>query len=170
MSAGVTIGEDTLKSSSPADRLRWLGLSLVMLLLDQATKYAASTYLAYGERRAVTEFFSWIHLHNTGAAFSFLADAGGWQRGFLIGVPIVISVMLLGWLWSGGTSKGQAIALSAILGGALGNLTDRLLRGHVVDFLDVHYAQYHWPAFNLADVWITTGAALLIWAHRKYGN
>ena len=166
MSTGSIGG--TLKSASPTDKLRWLGLSLALLLVDQAAKYAASTYLDYGERRAVTEFFSWTHLHNTGAAFSFLADAGGWQRAFLIGVAVVISAFLLRWLWRGVTSQGQTIALSAILGGALGNLTDRLLRGHVVDFLDFHYAQYHWPAFNLADVWITTGAALLMWAHAQY--
>ena len=159
---------DTLKSSSPADKLRWLGLAIALLLVDQATKYAASTYLNYGERRAVTGFFSWTHLHNTGAAFSFLADAGGWQRTFLIGVAVVISALLLRWLWRGVASQGRQIALSAILGGALGNLTDRLLRGHVVDFLDFHYAQYHWPAFNLADVWITTGAASLMWVHTKY--
>ena len=153
---------------TPRGRLRWLWLTFALLVVDQVTKYAASIYLDYGERRAVTEFFNWTLLHNTGAAFSFLADAGGWQRAFLIGVAVVISASLLGWLWRGVTSQGQTIALSAILGGALGNLTDRLLRGHVVDFLDFHYAQYHWPAFNLADVWITTGAALLMWAHAQY--
>lgn len=148
-------------------RLRWLWLSFALLILDQATKYVASTHLNYGDRVYVTGFFNWTHLHNTGAAFSFLADAGGWQQPFLITLALVVSVALVYWLWR--TPQGLAcrLGLSTLLGGALGNLVDRVLRGHVVDYLDFHYAHWHWPAFNLADVWITTGAALLIWADMK---
>ncbi|GAB3683656.1 signal peptidase II [Salinisphaera aquimarina] len=152
---------------APAKRLRWLLLSLLLLGLDQAAKYAASVHLAYGEYLPVTRFFNWTHQHNTGAAFSFLANAGGWQNAFLIVLALVVSTALGCWLWRENASRTYQIALCAIIGGALGNVTDRLLRGYVVDFLDFHYGQWHWPAFNLADVWIIVGAAALIWAQGR---
>ncbi|MAM60008.1 MAG: signal peptidase II [Maritimibacter sp.] len=155
------------KAMTGSGGLRWLWLSLVLLLADQGSKYLASTKLAYGESVPVTPFFNWVHWHNTGAAFSFLADAGGWQRPFLIGLALVVSAALVYWLWRAPRLLGYRLGLSSILGGALGNVVDRARLGYVEDYLDFHYAQWHWPAFNLADVWIILGAALLLWAELK---
>ena len=143
--------------------LHWLWLSLLLLGVDQASKYIARSTLAYGESSYVTSFFNWTHRHNPGAAFSFLANAGGWQQPFLIGLALVISVLLVYWLWRSPRILSYRFALSAILGGALGNVMDRLRLGYVEDFLDFHYAHWHWPSFNLADVWIVVGAILFIW-------
>ncbi len=143
--------------------LRWYALALVVVLLDQYTKQLASSELVYGRP---VEIFFWFDLtlhHNTGAAFSFLSDAGGWQRYFFSGVAVVISAVLGVWLYR--MPRGQqmlALSLSLILGGALGNLWDRLAQGYVVDFISVHYAGYYFPAFNLADSAITVGAGLML--------
>lgn len=147
----------------PGRAMHWLWLSLLLLLVDQASKYLARVMLAYGENVPVTSFFNWTHRHNPGAAFSFLANAGGWQQTFLIGLALVISVLLVYWLWRSPRILSYRLALSVILGGALGNVMDRLRLGYVEDFLDFHYAHWHWPSFNLADVWIVVGAILFIW-------
>lgn len=156
------------KAHEPGKAMRWLWLSLLLLLADQGSKYLASSMLMYGESVSATPFFNWVHRHNTGAAFSFLADAGGWQQPFLIGLALVISVLLVYWLWRSPRVLSYRLALSAILGGALGNVADRLRLGYVEDFLDFYYAQWHWPSFNLADVWIVLGAALFIWADMRH--
>ena len=152
---------DTLRNGVHA--LRWYALSVVVILLDQYTKGLASGALEYARPQAV---FSWFNLtlqHNSGAAFSFLSDAGGWQRYFFSGIAVVISAVLIVWLYR--MPRGQwllALSLGLILGGALGNLWDRLTLGYVVDFISVHYGPYYFPAFNLADSAITAGAACML--------
>jgi signal peptidase II len=139
--------------------LPWFGLALLLVLLDQYTKALATSGLEYGQPLRV---FWWLNLtlqHNTGAAFSFLNDAGGWQRYFFSVIAIVISIALAIWLYI--LPRGQwllALSLGLILGGALGNLWDRVALGYVVDFVSAHYQNYYFPAFNLADSAITVGA------------
>lgn len=143
--------------------LCWYGLAVLVILLDQYTKVLAESALDYGRP---VEVFSWFNLtlqYNTGAAFSFLSDAGGWQRYFFSGVAVVISVVLVVWLYR--MPRGQkllALALALILGGALGNVWDRIMLGHVVDFISIHYAGRYFPAFNIADSAISVGAACMI--------
>ena len=144
-------------------RWRWLALSAVVVAADQLSKACVQAALALGVRVDVTPFFAWVHVHNTGAAFSLLADAGGWQLGFFVVVTLGVSVGLVVWLWR--LPAGHwwtASALALILGGAWGNLWDRVALGHVVDFLLFHWRGHAFPAFNLADSAITTGAAMLI--------
>lgn len=142
---------------------KWLGLSALVIFLDQFTKLWVSRSFAYGENLAVTEFFNLVLVHNRGAAFSFLSGAGGWQRWFFS----VIAVLASGWMiWLLCKHRQDPLfcfALSLILGGALGNLIDRVAYGYVVDFLDFYWQMYHFPAFNVADSAVTCGAALLIW-------
>jgi signal peptidase II len=140
----------------------WFTTSALIVLADQLTKWVLLARLAPGERREVTEFFNLVLVFNKGAAFSFLAEAGGWQTpilvAFAIGAALIVSWLLL-------RSRGRRMfctGLALILGGALGNVIDRLRFGHVVDFLDLHAGGWHWPAFNVADSAITLGAALLI--------
>ena len=140
----------------------WFLGSLGIIVADQLTKWIVLARFAPGERREVTEFFNLVLVFNKGAAFSFLAQAGGWQTpilvAFALGAALIVSVLLL-------RSPGRRMfcaGLALILGGALGNVIDRLRFGHVVDFLDVHAAGWHWPAFNVADSAITLGAVLLI--------
>ena len=143
--------------------LRWYALAVVVVVLDQLTKGLAEGALDYGRP---VEVFSWFNLtlqYNTGAAFSFLSDAGGWQRYFFTAVAVVISAVLVGWLYTMPRAQRLlALALGLILGGALGNLWDRVVLGHVVDFISVHYAGRYFPAFNIADSAITLGAACMI--------
>ena len=143
--------------------LRWYLLALAIVLLDQFTKELASAQLDYGRP---VEVFSWFNLtlqHNTGAAFSFLSNAGGWQRYFFSAIAVVISAGLVIWLYVMlRTQLLLALSLALILGGALGNLWDRLVQGYVVDFISVHYGGYYFPAFNLADSAITVGAVLML--------
>ena len=141
----------------------YLALAIVIILLDQWTKYLASSHLIYGQPVAVLPFFNLTLLHNTGAAFSFLSDAGGWQRWFFAGLSFLVSLVLLVWIYQL-KPKEQLLALSLalILGGAIGNLWDRVLLGYVVDFISVHYAGRYFPAFNIADSAITLGAGLMI--------
>lgn len=141
----------------------YYALTLVVIVLDQISKQWASAVLTYGEPLAFTSFFNFTLLHNPGAAFSFLSDAGGWQRWFFTAVASIVSVVLVVWIARSAASKKlEAFALAMILGGAIGNLYDRVLLGHVVDFIVVHYQSYYWPAFNLADSAITLGAILII--------
>ncbi len=143
--------------------LKWLWLSLLALVLDQASKLIIDSSMQLYQSIPVIPFFNLTYVHNTGAAFSFLSEAGGWQRWFFAGLALVISVVIAVWL-----SRLQkyetllAAALSLILGGAVGNLIDRLAYGYVIDFLDVYYGTRHWPAFNIADSAITLGVMLML--------
>jgi len=132
-------------------------------VLDQLTKTLILANFQYGDSRHVTSFFNLVRVHNTGAAFSFLAGASGWQRWFFVGLGIVAAGFIVWLLRSHGGQRMFAWALALILGGALGNVIDRLLHGYVVDFLQVHWQrQWYFPSFNVADSAITVGAALLI--------
>lgn len=151
----------TFRRSTPS-LLTWLGLALVVIVIDQVTKTLILGQFRLGDSVRVTEFFNVVRVHNTGAAFSFLAGASGWQRWFFVGLGIAASGFIVWMLRTQGHQKLFAWALSLILGGAVGNVVDRLLHGYVVDFLDFHWAGRHFPAFNVADSAISLGAALLI--------
>ncbi len=142
----------------------WLWLSVVVVVLDQATKALAELYINRFESIEVLSFFNLVLTYNKGAAFSFLADAGGWQRIFFVVLTVVVLVFLLRWLW-GLKERLTALpaGLSLVIGGAIGNLIDRIATGLVVDFLDFHYAGWHWPAFNVADSAIFVGVLLLLY-------
>ncbi len=143
--------------------LKWLWLSVVVVVLDQLTKAVAVAGLVQGQPLRIIPSFNLTLIYNTGAAFSFLSTADGWQRWLFAGIAIVVSVIIIGWLRTlDTTAYWQAAALALILGGALGNLWDRLALGHVVDFIDIYYGRAHWPAFNIADAAITLGALMLI--------
>ncbi len=153
------------------DRLRvapYLILVVILLLLDQLTKlWVLQTFQPY-EVVSVFPVFNLTLVFNPGAAFSFLGDAGGWQRWFFIGLTSVVSVVLLVWLFKLRLHERlTGLSLAMILGGALGNLTDRIRLGEVVDFLDFYWQQWHWPAFNLADSSITLGVVLMLIASWK---
>ena len=141
----------------------WLGIALVIILLDQFTKVLILGNFQLGDSRYVTSFFNVVRVHNTGAAFSFLANAAGWQRWFFVGLGAVATVFILVMLKRHGQQTLFATALSLILGGALGNVIDRLLHGYVVDFIQLHWNGRAFPSFNVADSAISVGAALLIW-------
>ena len=142
--------------------LPWLALALAVILADQASKIVIERLFNYGDSRAVTSFFNLVLTYNRGAAFSFLAGASGWQDEFLTAVGIGASIFIVYLLARHGNQKLFSTALALILGGALGNVIDRVAYGHVIDFLDFHWRGWHWPAFNLADSAIVAGAALLI--------
>ena len=141
----------------------WLVVSVMVVLLDQLTKHLIQQTLAYGGSVRVTPFFDLVHVLNPGAAFSFLSSAAGWQRGLFIVIALGASALIVYLLRKHVADRLFCFALSLILGGALGNVVDRILLGAVVDFLHFHLAQYYFPAFNLADSAITCGAGLLIW-------
>jgi signal peptidase II len=141
---------------------KWLGLSAVVLALDLYTKQLVLESFAYGEHRPITWFFDLVRYHNEGAAFSFLAAAGGWQRLFFSVIAMIASVVIVYMLRKHPTQKLFCFALALVLGGALGNLYDRLTLGYVVDFLFFHYQGYYWPAFNVADSAISVGVVLLL--------
>lgn len=143
--------------------LPWLVLAGVIIGLDLASKYLALAALDYHQPLAVFPGFNLTLTYNTGAAFSFLSDAGGWQRWFFAALALVVSAALLVWLYRlPRVSRWLPVALVLILGGALGNLYDRLMYGYVIDFIQIYYQQWYWPAFNLADCAITAGAVMLI--------
>lgn len=143
--------------------LSWLWLSATVVVLDYLTKVWASHALIYRYSVDVLPVLNWTLAHNTGAAFSFLHDAGGWQRWFFVVVAVVVSIALVLWLSrQPRTARWVPVAIALLLGGALGNLHDRALQGYVVDFIHVHYAGYNFPAFNVADCGITIGAIMLI--------
>ena len=143
--------------------LKWIWIAIVVLVLDQWTKVLASTNLMLHEKIPITSFFNITLAHNEGAAFSFLSDAGGWQRWFFIVLAIGVSIVLVVWLtrlaahhiWT-------AVSVTLILGGAVGNVWDRIQYGYVVDFIQVYYDQWYWPAFNIADSAICVGAVMLL--------
>jgi len=141
----------------------WLWLSLAVVALDQATKFLVTRFFDLYDRVEVLPVLDFTLLHNTGAAFSLLAGASGWQRWFFIGLACVVSVLLVAWIWR--TPRGEKLlplALALILGGAVGNVIDRVVHGYVVDFIHAHWGAAYFPAFNIADSAITVGAVLLI--------
>ena len=144
--------------------LFWVWISLIVVVLDQATKIWADTTLILGQPVEVMPFFNLTLLYNTGVAFSFMADAGGWQRWFFTILAAAISTIIV--VWMARTPRARVwenTALAMILGGAIGNnLIDRVIYGHVIDFIDVYYQQWHWPVFNIADSAITIGAIMLL--------
>ena len=141
----------------------WLAVSAGVIVLDQLTKHVVQQSIAFGSSNRVTPFFDLVLVYNPGAAFSFLSTAPGWQRELFIGIAAVAAVLIVFLLRRNVADRLFCFALGLILGGALGNLVDRILLGAVVDFLHFHVAQYYWPAFNVADSAITCGAGLLIW-------
>jgi signal peptidase II len=143
--------------------LEWLGLSAAITVLDLATKHLVQSALAHGEHIPVTPFFDIVLFYNQGAAFSFLAGAGGWQRVFFSLFALIASLFIIRLLYKQPERTLFCLALSLVLGGALGNLYDRLTLGYVVDFLYFHYRGYAWPAFNVADSAIVCGVGLLLW-------
>ena len=149
---------------------RWLGLATLVVLLDQASKAWVLASFRYLESVVVTPFFNLVLVYNSGAAFSFLAGAGGWQKWFFVVLALGISAWLLSLLRHHAQERLLPTALSLILGGALGNVIDRLRFDVVVDFLDFHLAGYHWPAFNVADSAITVGVALMLWHQFRFGK
>ena len=150
------------KTSSVTAMLPWIGLALILLMADQFTKVLILGYYRLGDATYVTSFFNVVRVHNTGAAFSFLANESGWQRWFFTGIGVAAAVFIVWMLKSHAGQKLFSFAMACILGGAIGNVIDRTLYGYVVDFLDFHYGNWHFPAFNIADSAITIGAVCLI--------
>jgi signal peptidase II len=143
--------------------MKWLWLSAVVLILDQCSKLIADSLLQFNQPVPLLPFLDLHKVYNPGAAFSFLSDASGWQRWFFVGLTLFVSLVLIVWLRR--LQAGQerlALALALILGGAAGNLIDRMVYGYVIDFIDLYYGNWHWPVFNLADSAITLGAGLLV--------
>ena len=141
---------------------RWLMLSALVIVLDQISKLWISSRFSYGENLRITDFFNLVLAHNKGAAFSFLNDAGGWQRWMLSAIAMVAAVWIVRLLRQHAQERLFCLALALVLGGALGNLIDRVAYGYVVDFLDFYWKANHFPAFNIADSAISVGAALLL--------
>jgi len=143
--------------------MHWLMLAAVVVVLDQLTKFGASALLNYAEPVAVFPGLNFTLAHNTGAAFSLLSEASGWQRWFFAAIALVVSVVITAWLRQIGDEElWLPLALSLILGGAIGNFIDRLNFGYVVDFIQVYYKTWYWPAFNVADSAICVGAVVLV--------
>ncbi len=155
-------GKPTLVHRGGGGMLPWLGLALIILIADQFTKVLILGTYQLGDSTVVTSFFNIVRVHNTGAAFSFLASAGGWQRWFFTAIGICATLFILWMLKSHSGQRLFSFALACILGGAVGNVIDRVLYGYVVDFLDFHWRGMHFPAFNIADSAITIGAIALI--------
>ena len=155
------MAKTSLKKSS-AGMLPWLGLALILLIADQFTKVLILGYYRLGDATYVTSFFNVVRAHNTGAAFSFLASAAGWQRWFFTAIGVAAAVFIIWMLKSHAGQKLFSFAMACILGGAVGNVIDRTLHGYVVDFLDFHYGNWHFWAFNIADSAITVGAICLV--------
>ncbi len=143
--------------------MKWLWVSVVILIVDQCTKLLADGLLTLHETIVLLPVLAIRKAYNSGAAFSFLGDASGWQRWFFIALAIGVIILLATWLRRlSAEQKWTALALALILGGAAGNLVDRVVYGHVIDFIDVYYGSWHWPTFNIADSAITAGAVLLL--------
>ena len=151
------------QTSSQAGSSKWyVLLALGVLIADQMTKWWAQMSLPMAQPIKVTDFLNWFLIYNPGAAFSFLSQAGGWQRWFFTVIGIVAAIVIIWLLQKNTHDRPFCLALSLILGGAIGNVLDRLLYGAVVDFIDVHYDGWHWPAFNIADSAISIGATLIV--------
>ena len=151
-------------------RWRWFGLALLLWGIDQAVKYAVMRTMQLHESIPIVPGFNWVYVLNPGAAFSFLADAGGWQRYFFSVIAVVVSVVMLVVLWRGVASQLEALAYALLMAGALGNATDRVRIGAVVDYIDLYWRTWHWPAFNVADICVSVAALVLIvsaWQNRS---
>lgn len=147
---------------SGASMWPWLAWAVVVVVVDQITKTLILNHYQLGDSTFITSFFNIVRAHNTGAAFSFLSNAGGWQRWLFTGIGVAATIFIVWQLRAHPGQKLFGFALSSILGGAVGNVVDRLMHGYVVDFLDFHMSGWHFPAFNVADSAITLGAACLI--------
>jgi len=154
--------KNSFSTSTTSSLLPWLGIAAIVILLDQITKVTISRLFSYGETLPVTSFFNLVLVYNKGAAFSFLATESGWQRYFFSAIALAAVIFILVLLKRHAGQRLFCWALALILGGATGNLIDRVLHGHVIDFLDFYIGKWHWPAFNLADSAIFVGAALFI--------
>lgn len=150
------------KGAAPSRLLQWLGLAFILLLADQFTKLLIVGTYELGDSTRIASFFNIVRVHNSGAAFSFLAGASGWQRWFFTVIGLLAAAVILWMLRAHAGQKLFAFALACILGGAIGNVIDRMMYGYVVDFLDFHWRGWHFPAFNIADSAISIGAACLI--------
>jgi signal peptidase II len=150
-----------MSASSP--NIKWLWISLLVVVVDQATKQIAEAQLTPHQAVNLLPFFDWYLTYNTGAAFSFLADAGGWQRWLFTVIAVIMSVLIVQWIRKLAAEETlTAISLCLILGGAIGNLIDRIYLGHVIDYIQIWLGSYPFPAFNIADAAISVGAAMLI--------
>jgi signal peptidase II len=155
-------GQTLMGRRSQGGMLQWLGLALILVLADQLTKWLILGAYQLGDSTYVTSFFNVVRVHNHGAAFSFLAGAGGWQRWFFTALGVVAACVIIWLLRAHPGQKLFCFAMACILGGALGNVIDRVVYGYVIDFLDFHWRGMHFPAFNVADSAITMGAVGLI--------
>lgn len=142
---------------------KWFGISAAVVALDLYTKHLIQSAFEYADSKPVTSFFNLVRYHNEGAAFSFLSNAGGWQKWFFTAIAIVAVIVITYLIKKHHTQKLFCAGLALVLGGAIGNLYDRLTLGYVVDFLDFHVSGMHWPAFNVADSAICVGVVLLLW-------
>lgn len=149
-------------SNSGRSLASWLGIAAIIVLLDQVTKITITQILTYGQSIPITSFFNLVLVYNEGAAFSFLSNQGGWQRYFFTGIAIVAAIVITYLISKNLGQRLHCWGLTLILGGAIGNLIDRLMYGHVIDFLDFYVKTWHWPAFNVADMAICVGAGLYI--------
>lgn len=149
-------------STKAGHRLLWLSLAVVLWFVDQSVKYLVTQSMQLNSVLPIAPGFNWVYVLNPGAAFSFLADAGGWQRHLLSVFALVVSGVLVVLLWRGVARKLDAVAYALLLAGAMGNATDRLRIGAVVDYIDLYWRSWHWPAFNVADICVSVAALLLI--------
>ena len=163
MATKKSASKPIFKTSGGGNLLPWLGIATIILLLDQLTKITANKLMTLHQSIPVTSFFNITLRFNEGAAFSFLANESGWQRYFFTIVGSVAAIVMVYMLKKNASERLFCWAISLILGGAVGNVIDRIAYGHVIDFLDVHVAGMHWPAFNIADSAICVGAILFIW-------
>ena len=155
---------DIMSNNKLVNNRHWIWISILVIVFDQLTKLLADHFLQYHQPVEVMPMFNLTLMYNKGAAFSFLANAGGWQRWFFLILTSAVSIFIYLWIRKLKTHQVlQYSALALILGGAIGNHIDRAIYGHVIDFLDVYLQQHHWPAFNIADSAITVGAFLLIY-------
>ncbi|HZW12240.1 MAG TPA: signal peptidase II [Noviherbaspirillum sp.] len=152
----------SLSADPRTSMLPWLGIATIIVLIDQITKVTITRLFTYGESLPITSFFNLVLAHNKGAAFSFLATQGGWQRYFFTGIAVAAVIFIIYLLKKYAGQRLFCWALALILGGAIGNLIDRVLYGYVIDFLDFYVGKWHWPAFNVADMAIVGGAGLFI--------
>lgn len=154
--------KNSFSSGSSTSLAPWIGIAVIVILFDQITKITVDRLFRFGESHPVTSFFNLVLAYNKGAAFSFLATEAGWQRYFFTAIGIVAAVFIIYLLKRHAGQRLFCWALALILGGAIGNVIDRVAYGHVIDFLDFHVNKWHWPAFNIADTAICLGAALFI--------
>ena len=158
----VAKGRSTFSNKSSSSFILWLSISALIIVADQFTKFLTLNQIVEHGSRRITSFLNWVLVYNPGAAFSFLANGSGWQKWLFIGIGLFATTIMLWLLKRHSNQRIFCFSISFILGGAIGNLIDRFTHGAVVDFIDVYYSNYHWPAFNVADSAITVGTCLLI--------